>query len=468
MDLDEFDTRKLIDQQLRDAGWDADTTTLKHSLGVRPERGRDMAIAEWPTDNGIADYVLFRGLTPLAVVEAKRSRRAVRSAIDQAERYSKSFRQDSNLQDPGGPWNGFRIPFLFAANGRPFHRQFLSESGVWFRDARRPMNHARPLTGWYTPEGLADLLKLDVDAATAKLKSEPSTYLPLHYYQRDAIEAVEDALAKGKTEMLVAMATGTARLVWQFVCYIDSSKPSVQPILFLVDRTALGDQAHDSFRDVKLENYQAFTDIYEVKNLGTCDRTRNKAAHFNHSGNGQTSRRSGRRPETVPCDQYDLIVIDECHRGYVLDREMSELELSYRDQLDYVSKYRRVLDHFDSIRLGLTATPALHTTEIFGRPVYEYTYRQAVIDNFLVDHEPPYIIKTELSEKGMHWKPGETVQKLRTLTGEIVTEIAKDEIDIDIDGSTGSLSQRASMKSSAVFWPNISTRNQKVRLWFSV
>ena len=83
-----------------------------------------------------------------------------------------------------------------------------------------------------------------------------------------------------------------------------------------------------------------------------------------------------------PVDQYDLLLIDECHRGYLLDREMSDAELSFRSQDDYVSKYRRVLEHFDAVKIGLTATPALHTVQIFGEPIYKYSYREAVIDGF--------------------------------------------------------------------------------------
>ena len=100
-------------------------------------------------------------------------------------------------------------------------------------------------------------------------------------------------------------------------------------------------------------------------------------------------------------DEYDCIVVDECHRGYLLDREMSDAELSFRDEDDYVSKYRRVLDHFDAVKIGLTATPALHTTEIFGAPVFTYCYREAVIDGWLVDHEPPIRIVTE-ARRGRH------------------------------------------------------------------
>jgi type I restriction enzyme, R subunit len=82
IDLDEAATRTLIDQQLRDAGWDADTENLRFANGVRPAPGKAIAIAEWPTANGPADYALFVGTTCIALVEAKRKRKNVQAAID--------------------------------------------------------------------------------------------------------------------------------------------------------------------------------------------------------------------------------------------------------------------------------------------------------------------------------------------------------------------------------------------------
>ena len=104
--------------------------------------------------------------------------------------------------------------------------------------------------------------------------------------------------------------------------------------------------------------------------------------------------------EAPPVDQYDLMVVDECHRGYLLDREMSDAELGFRSQDDYISKYRRVLEYFDAVKIGLTATPALHTVDIFGDPIFTYSYREAVIDGYLIDHEPPLQITTALSRPG--------------------------------------------------------------------
>ena len=70
-----------------------------------------------------------------------------------------------------------------------------------------------------------------------------------------------------------------------------------------------------------------------------------------------SSLRETDRSETPPIDQYDLMVIDECHRGYLLDREMSDAELSFRGQEDYISKYRRVLEYFDAVKIGLRVCP---------------------------------------------------------------------------------------------------------------
>ena len=97
IDLDEAETRALIDQQLRDRGWEADTKSLRHAAGIRPAKGRNMAIAEWPTASGPADYALFVGTMLVGVVEAKRRRKNVSAAIDQSERYSTGFRPSADF-----------------------------------------------------------------------------------------------------------------------------------------------------------------------------------------------------------------------------------------------------------------------------------------------------------------------------------------------------------------------------------
>jgi type I restriction enzyme R subunit len=105
---------------------------------------------------------------------------------------------------------------------------------------------------------------------------------------------------------------------------------------------------------------------------------------------------------------YDLIIVDEAHRGYMLDKEMGDDEVLYRNQDDFKSKYKAVIDYFDAVKIALTATPALHTTQIFGAPVYEYSYRDAVVDGYLCDHDAPHYIKTKLSQEGITFASGTT------------------------------------------------------------
>lgn len=434
LDLDEADTRRLIDEQLRQAGWEADSQTLTFKAGVRPQRGRNLAIAEWPTASGPADYVLFAGLEVMAVVEAKRRRKDAAGAIQQAKRYSEGFQRQGDEVLPGGPWGKYQVPFLFATNGRPYLRQLELKSGIHFLDARRPTNHPRALAGWYSPEGLRELLQQDQGASEAALRSEPTDYLGLRDYQLKAIHAVEAALAEGRRACLVAMATGTGKtrtfigLVYRLV-----KSRRFRRVLFLVDRSALGEQAINAFNHTRLESLQTFTDIYNVKALEDVRPDPETKLHF-ATVQGMVKRIFyAEGPERPRVDDYDCIVVDECHRGYTLDREMSDTELSFRSQDDYISTYRRVLDYFDAVKIGLTATPALHTTQIFGDPIYIYSYREAVIDGWLVDYEPPIRITTELSGGGIHWAPGDEVTVYNPRTQQIDLIHLEDELSFDVD-----------------------------------
>lgn len=414
-ELDEAATRALIDEQLRRAGWEVDTERLRHSLGVRPVKGKNRAIAEWPTDKGPADYVLFRGLEPLAVVEAKKKRKNVANAVEQAGRYAEAFTFEDGLTAPGGPWGKYKIPFLFATNGRPYLRQLEQLSGIWFRDARKKTNHARALNDWYTPDGLAALLAQDVAAADAQLKDEPTDYLGLRDYQIAAIRAVEDAIAKGQRSCLLAMATGTGKTRTCIgLAYRLLKTKRFRRILFVVDRKALGVQAQDALKTTTLEGLQTFAQLFDVKELEDVQPDPDTKLHV-ATIQGLIARLYApirQKPEydvRPTVDQYDCVIVDECHRGYQLDQELSDDELTFRDETDFISQYRRVLDHLDAVKIGLSATPALHTREIFGDPVYQYTYREAVLDHWLVDHELPIEITTKLAKDGIHWTAGQKV-----------------------------------------------------------
>jgi type I restriction enzyme R subunit len=439
LQLDEAETRKIIDQQLRQAGWEVDSETIKFNKGARPEKNRNRAIAEWPTESGPADYVLFIGLTPVAAVEAKRKNVDVSGALQQAKRYSRTFKPSSEVTLPAENWGNdstYRIPFAFSSNGRPFLRQLATKSGIWFCDLRRADNLGHPLDGWYTPEGLKELIKRDEDKAHEQLAQTPFNYgFPLRYYQQDAILATEKAIEAGQREMLLAMATGTGKTKTCIALIYRLLKAQrFRRILFLVDRSALGEQAANAFKDTRMENLQTFADAFGIKELEEQTPDTETAVHI-ATVQGMVQRLLFTAENAVPptVDQYDCIVVDECHRGYLLDRELSDTEMTFRGFEDYISKYRRVLDYFDAFKIGLTATPALHTTQIFGAPIYVYSYREAVIDGYLVDYEPPIKIQTELSTNGIAWKAGEEVKVYDVRRNQLELFTTPDEIKIDVE-----------------------------------
>lgn len=447
LSLNEELTRVLIDQQLQEAGWEADTQSLTYQKGIRPEKGRNMAIAEWPTNHngqpGRADYVLFCGLMPIAAVEAKRENENVSAKIRQAERYARGFSlKDSmtpawTLDGHPGPWSdgdgeSFQLPFCYSCNGRPYVKQLAEQSGTWFRDVRRPSNLRKDLECFHSPDGLIDQLKRDKAKAEAQLKQESFAYLKLRDYQEKAVRSVEEALGRGKTHCLLAMATGTGKtrtangLIYRFL-----KTERFNRILFLVDRNALGKQAHDTFEEMPLEENKTLTSIYTVANLG--DMAVEAETRLQVATVQAMVRRVLASDNPPPIDTFDCIIVDEAHRGYTLDQEMTEGELLTRDAAQYLSAYRRVLDYFDAVKIALTATPAKHTADIFGKPVYSYSYREAVADDWLIDHEPPIRYQTLLSQNGINFAEGETVSVVDVNTGVVEEAALEDELNFDVE-----------------------------------
>jgi type I restriction enzyme, R subunit len=434
--LDEAATRAIIDRQLRERGWEADTEHLRYAKGARPAVGRAMAIAEWPTASGPADYALFIGTRLIAVAEAKRRNKNVSTAIDQAERYAKGFKFEGGAEVIGGPWGEYRAPFVFSANGRPYLRQLESESGIWFRDTRRGTNRRRALVDWFTPDGLKAEFETDRTAAQQALKSQPFNFgFPLRPYQRAAIEKIEDTLGHDRRQMLIAMATGTGKTKLAIaLLYRLLNVKRFRRVCFVVDRNALGEQSAGEFRTTKVVGPRAFADIFDLKGLSDIAPEPETKVHIcTIQGLVKRTLFAAEPAAIPPIDQYDLMVVDECHRGYLLDRELSDAELSFRSEEDYISKYRRVLEHFDAVKIGLTATPALHTVQIFGNPIYTYSYREAVIDGYLIDHEPPVRIETALAQSGIKFKAGEEIEILDTRTGKVDLAHTPDEINFDVE-----------------------------------
>lgn len=442
----EAETRYMIDTQLRKVGWEADTENLRYCKGIRPQKGKNLAIAEWPTlssagNKGRADYALFAGEKLVAVIEAKAEHKDIPSVIDyQCKEYAQNIRPEDEKYVIT-TWGKYKAPLVFATNGRPYLAQLETKSGIWFLDLRESANMPKALRGWISPDGMLKLLESDIEKADKALQTLPYDFLRdkdglnLRQYQLNAIQAAETAVINGQKSILLAMATGTGKtrtvlgMIYRFL-----KTGRFNRILFLVDRTALGEQAEDVFNEVKLEDLKTLNDIYDIKTLEDAVFEDETKVHI-ATVQGMVKRLLYNDEERQPSvTDYDLIVIDEAHRGYLLDKEMGEDELLYRDQLDYQSKYRMVIEYFDAVKIALTATPALHTTQIFGNPVFKYTYREAVIEGYLVDYDAPHKIKTQFNTEGIKYNKGETLALYDPVTHEITnSEVLQDEMNFDVE-----------------------------------
>ncbi|MCM1559741.1 MAG: type I restriction-modification system endonuclease [Butyrivibrio sp.] len=445
--LSEAQTRELIDEQLRRAGWEADTQSIRYSRGSRPEKNTYKAIAEWPTDSslgngGYADYALFIGETLVAIVEAKKKDTDVLGALNiQAKDYAKNIKE-RDQKYVLKRFQEYYVPFVYAANGRPYLEQYKEKSGIWGLDTREPFNVPTAVAAWPRPEEMILDLQKNVEEANKKLAEtgyediENPDGLNLRYYQIEAIKAAENAIIRDhKKTILLAMATGTGKtrtvlgMIYRFL-----TARRFKRILYLVDRNALGEQTMDTFKEVKLKELLTLNQIYDVKELKEKEFDKDTKVHICTVQSLVKRILYDDSACRLGSTDYDLIIVDEAHRGYILDREMSDEEMLYRDQDDYRSKYRSVIDYFDAVKIALTATPALQTTEIFGSPVYTYDYRTAVIDGYLVDHDAPHIIKTKLSEEGITFEAGSTVPIYDPITGQILnSDQLEDDLRFEVD-----------------------------------
>lgn len=431
-DWNEEETRKrFIDKLLIQAGW---SPIVGHSDGKKYSRG---AIEEHPTTSGPSDYVLFNGGKPLAAVEGKKVAIGPQNALRQAERYSRTLEESPFLFD------GYRIPFAYSTNGKT----------IWFRDLRHPLNLSRETARVHTPAALEELLAKDEEKAKAWLRDNEVKLKPLRPYQKEAIENIERALLDRKRQMLVAMATGTGKtfmvvnLIYRFM-----KSGLAKRILFLVDRRALAAQAVRELASFEAEPGQKFDRIYEVFSqrfrredleeeikydpkvlpesyltdpkvgddfVYVCTIQRMRINLFGKEG--MFGRRVGDLDEEedadkldIPIHAFDLVIADECHRGYTSQEE---------------SKWREVLNHFDAVKVGLTATPAAHTTAYFKEIAYRYDYERAVREGYLVDYDA-IAIHSQITVHGAFLREGEEVGIRNTETGQLAFDILEDEREL--------------------------------------
>ncbi|MBX3424258.1 MAG: DEAD/DEAH box helicase family protein [Pirellulales bacterium] len=421
--------KKRIDPKLKALGWEVVPFVEGHELSEYSHH----AIEEYPTANGPADYALVVNGQLLGVVEAKKLSLGPQGVLLQAERYSKGV-ADSPLE-----YRGFRVPFLFSTNGEV----------VYFHDVRHELELSRKLADFYTPSALAELMATDIEAAYPRLQRLPNNHPRLRPYQGEANAAVEESIIGRKRQMLVAMATGTGKTfttVNQIYRLMKSG--AAKRILFLVDRRALAAQAVRAFAAFEPEPGLKFDHIYEVysqrfqtgdfgddepfdpkvlpKNylenptpghafVYVCTIQRMTINLFGRQAVFQTTSEEEIDDDAeqlkIPIHAFDLIVADECHRGYTTGE---------------VSVWRDTLNHFDAIRVGLTATPAAHTKAYFKDVVYRYEYERAVREGFLVDYDAVRV-KSDVRMNGVFLDEGEEVDIIDPDSGAETRDALEDE-----------------------------------------
>lgn len=407
--------KKRIDPKLDALGW-------RYVYGQQPQVPSHR-LEEFETANGPADYALGFDRTVYGIVEAKKLTLGPQNVLTQAERYSRGVASSPMSFD------GFRVPFLYSTNGEV----------IWFRDARHPLNRSRRIANFHPPAAMSEMLRTDFDGAIARLRAMPNAHPRLRPYQIAANVAVEQAIADRKRDMLVAMATGTGKTFTTVNQVYRLMKSGVaKRVLFLVDRRALAAQAVRAFRSFEPEPGLKFDQIYElysqrfqqadfgddekfdptllpqnyltdpqsdhafvfictIQRLAMQVLGRAAAGAFGAEGESEDDADK----LDIPIHAFDAIVADECHRGYTAGE---------------VSVWRDTLNHFDATKVGLTATPASHTTSLFKEVVFRYSYEQAVREGHLVDYDVVKIT-SDVRLNGVFLKEGERVTLIDPTSG---------------------------------------------------
>jgi len=388
--------RQLIDEKLALAGWviqDFKQTNLSAGLGV--------AVREYPTDTGPADYVLFVEREAVGVIEAKRDEAGenITAHESQTERYAHSALKWQVQTSP--------LPFLFESTGQI----------IRFTDGHDPVPRSREIFQFFKPELLAAWFA-QPDTLRRRL-AEQMPALPernLRDCQVSAVTGLEKSLAENKPRALVHMATGAGKTFTAITSVYRLLKfGGAKRILFLVDTRNLGKQAHQEFMAyTPPDDARKFTELYNVQRLASatidphaqvCISTIQRMysilsgepiedsaedVSLNEVQQTQAQAKLVRYNPAVPVETFDFIIIDECHRSIY-------------------NLWKQVLDYFDAFLIGLTATPDKRTFGFFNENVVaEYTYEQSVADGVNVGYDV-YEIETEITKKGAELKAKEWV-----------------------------------------------------------
>ncbi|MBP6824700.1 MAG: DEAD/DEAH box helicase family protein, partial [Acidobacteria bacterium] len=397
--------RDQIDKQLKACGWSVQSKkqiNLGAALGI--------AIREYQTDVGPADYLLFVDKKPVGVIEAKESNKGFQ--LTQVEDQSTEYAQAKLKYLNNAP-----LPFVYESTGEVTR----------FTDYRDLKPRSRPVFSFHRPETFRDWLK-QTDTKQADTLRNSFLKMPelpiegLRDCQINAITKLEKSFRQTQPRALIQMATGSGKtftaitFIYRLLKYTSAKR-----ILFLVDTKNLGEQAEQEFLSfLPNDDNRKFTELYGVHRLksgfiptdnhvyiSTIQRLYSilKGTELDESAEleNPNERWQPHVPQDVgyserlPIEFFDFVVIDECHRSIY-------------------NLWKQVLEYFDAFQIGLTATPDNRTFGYFNQNVVsEYTHEQAVTDGVNVGFNV-YTIETEITQQGARLKMGEFIDRREKLS----------------------------------------------------
>lgn len=398
----EQEARDNIDRMLSDSGW---VVQNKNNIDWNVPNG-GIAVKEYLTDVGPADYVLFVDKNPVGVIEAKREEEGHHLTVveEQSSEYATSKLKYLD-NDP--------LPFVYESTGK------LTR----FTDYRDPKPRSRSVFSFHRPETFREYRKKE-ESLRERLLSIPGLKVEgLRGCQIMAINNLETSFKDNRPRALIQMATGSGKtytaitFIYRLLKYADAKR-----VLFLVDTRNLGEQAEQEFMAyMPNDDNRKFTELYNVQRLHSnyiasdsqvCistiqrlysilkDEELDEEAETENSTEKEWQKKELLPViynEKIPIEEFDFVVIDECHRSIY-------------------NLWQQVIDYFDAFLIGLTATPDKRTFGFFNENVVsEYGHEEAVADGVNVCQEV-YTIETEITKNGAQIKAKEFVDKREKLT----------------------------------------------------
>ncbi|MEW6196547.1 MAG: type I restriction-modification enzyme R subunit C-terminal domain-containing protein [Bacteroidota bacterium] len=376
-----------IDKKLTLSGW-----TVQSYHDFNPSSGNGIAVTEYPTESGFADYILFIERKPVGVIEAKKVGETLSGVHEQTVRYATD-----------------KLKFLVNKNELPYQYESTGTE-TFYTDARDPVPRQREIFCFHRPETLNEWIK-----QSFSLRSRLKNFPPLikdgfRNCQTKAIENLEISFADNRPRALVQMATGAGKTFTAITSVYRLLKfANAKRVLFLVDTRNLGKQAEQEFQAYKPnDDKRLFTELYNVQRLrsnfidpsaqvciSTIQRMYSilKGKELDESLEDESPYETKviDKPVDVvynpnfPIETFDFIIIDECHRSIY-------------------NLWKQVLDYFDAFMIGLTATPDKRTFAFFHENIVsEYTLKQSIADKVNVGYDV-YTIETDITQHGAEIK----------------------------------------------------------------